>query len=98
MLGRKTSKHLTGVAQRQRARLITSRTPDRNGSPVLLHFAWFAEHGRHMLSDVKTQHPCSDMAQRERAGLITLRSLVQIQLSVFFQFASFAEAGCQAGR
>ena len=31
----------TGVAQRKRARLITLRTPDRNGSPVLFQFACF---------------------------------------------------------
>ena len=31
-----TPKHFTGMAQRQRARLITLRTPDRNGLPVLL--------------------------------------------------------------
>ena len=31
------------MAQRQRAGLITLRTPDRNGSPVFLHFGGFAE-------------------------------------------------------
>ena len=31
------------MAQRKRAGLITPRTPDRNGSPVLLHFGGFAE-------------------------------------------------------
>ena len=31
----------TGVAQGQRARLITLRTPDRNGSPVFLQFSRF---------------------------------------------------------
>ena len=30
----KRSDLITGVAQRKRARLITLRTPDRNGSPV----------------------------------------------------------------
>ena len=30
------TKLFTGMAQRQRARLITLRTPDRNGLPVLL--------------------------------------------------------------
>ncbi len=37
------TQHSTGVAQRKRARLITLRTPDRNGSPVLLHFGCFKE-------------------------------------------------------
>ena len=36
----------TGVAQRKRAGLITLRTPDRNGSPVLLQFTSFTEAGR----------------------------------------------------
>ena len=31
------------MAQRQRAGLITLRSSDRNGSPVLLHFGGFAE-------------------------------------------------------
>ena len=86
-------KPFTGVAQRKRARLITSRTPDRNGSPVLFQFAWFAEPGRHMLSDVKHSNHLTGMAQRQRAGLIILRSLDRDELPVFFQFASFIEAG-----
>ena len=44
--------HFTGVAQRKRARLITLRTPDRNGSPVLLQFTSFTEATR-LASDVK---------------------------------------------
>ena len=44
--------HSTGVAQRKRARLITLRTPDRNGSPVLFQFGCFTEATR-LASDVK---------------------------------------------
>ncbi len=47
----------TGVAQRKRAGLILV-TPDRNGSPVLLHFVRFTEATR-LASDVKcSQTPC----------------------------------------
>ena len=42
----KKEKPLTGMAQRQRAGLITPRSLDRNGLPVFLHFASFAEAGR----------------------------------------------------
>ena len=34
---------LTGMAQRQRAGLITLRSLDRNGLPVILHFGRFTE-------------------------------------------------------
>ena len=44
---------LTGMAQRQRAGLITPRTLDRNGLPVFFQFASFRETGRHNSSDVK---------------------------------------------
>ena len=84
--------HFTGVAQRKRARLITLRTPDRNGSPVLLQFTSFTEAGRHSSRDVKHEHPFTGMAQRQRAGLIILRSLDRDELPVLFQFGCFTEA------
>ena len=59
----------------QRARLITSRTQDRNLSP-----------GSIIISHRCVRHlsnPITGMAQRKRAGLITSRSLVQTQLPVF---------------
>jgi hypothetical protein len=63
--------HITGVAQGQRAvslcRLITTRTYDRNVSPVFLHFASFAEAGRQQLSDVKTQRYNAGVAQWKSA-------------------------------
>ena len=39
--------HNTGMAQRQRAGLITPRSLDRNQLPVFLQFASFTEAGRH---------------------------------------------------
>jgi hypothetical protein len=38
-----TATHFTGMAQRQRAGLITPRSLDRNGLPVFLHFSSFTE-------------------------------------------------------
>ena len=69
----KHERPFTGVAQRQRAGLITLRSLDRDESPVLLHFARFIETGRHSLSDAKHERRFTGVAHRQRAGLITLR-------------------------
>ena len=65
---------LTGMAQRQRAGLITPRSLDRNGLPVFIHFASFTEAGR-QAGRKREQPHFTGMAQGQRAGLITPRSL-----------------------
>ena len=77
------------MAQRKRAGLITLRTPDRNGSPVLLQFVRFTEANRHSSRDVKQEqtlhrggtaaarkaHNLEDTGSRPVPGIITLRQL-----------------------
>ena len=61
---------LTGMAQGQRARLITARSHDRNVLPVFIFTSqWCIK----ALEQTQT-----GVAQRERAGLITPRSGVRI--------------------
>ena len=69
----------TGVAQGQRAWLITTRSLDRNGLPVSFNSRVYKN-----LSTLSPQQPFTGMAQRERAGLITPRSLVRTQFPVSF--------------
>ena len=69
----------TGVAQRQRAGLITLRSLDRNGLPVSFNSRVYKNPPR---CHHRQQH-FTGMAQRKRAGLIIPRSLVRIQFPVF---------------
>ncbi len=69
---------VAGMAQRQRARLITSRTQDRSLLPVFIIRADLQN-----LPTLSLQQQFTGMAQRKRAGLITPRSLVQSQFPVF---------------
>ncbi len=71
--------HSTGMAQRQRARLITLRTQDRSLLPV---FIISGEVYQNFATAVFTA-TLTGMAQWERAGLITPRSLVRVQFPVF---------------
>ena len=64
----------TGVAQRQRAGLITPRSLDRNGSPV--------SNSSHRIGASRHWSTKTDMAQRQRAWLITTRTLDRNGLSV----------------
>ena len=68
------NKHpFTGVAQRERAGLITPRSGVQITSPVLLHFVGFAETDGHSSSDLKHERRITGVAHRQRAGLITPR-------------------------
>ena len=70
-----TGHKFTGMAQRQRAGLITPRSQDRNLLPVFIIISqWCIE--------ALEQH-FTGMAQRQRAGLITPRSQDQNLLPVF---------------
>ena len=81
-------KPFTGVAQRKRARLITSRTPDRNGSPVFIIISHRC---------IKAlEHFNTSLAQWQSARLITWRSVDQNPQEASFQFAWFAEPGRRA--
>ncbi len=84
----------TGMAQRQRAWLITTRTQDRNLLPVFIILRVYQNPPR----CIHTQQHFTGMAQRERAGLITPRSLVRIQFPVYYIIVRFTEPDRQAGR
>ena len=76
----------TGMAQRERAGLITPRTQDRNLLPVLLILCCLLE--PHPLS---TQQLLTGMAQRQRAWLITTRTQDRNLLPVFIILCSLLE-------
>ena len=63
---------LTGVAQRKRAGLITPRTPDRNGLPVLSSNRTSASrHLEHVPEPVpETLYRCSSAAERLQHRLL----------------------------
>jgi hypothetical protein len=94
----KAHKLFTGMAQRQRAGLITPRSLDRNGLPV---FSYSCALQKRIVNALVTLNLCNTlftgMAQRQRAGLITPRSLDRNGLPVF-PLASFTEIGRLAGR
>ena len=60
----------TGMAQGQRAGLITLRSQDRNLLPVLVLIEFITLYGQ--LQDIEDKS--TGMAQRKRAGLITPRT------------------------
>ena len=53
---------LTGVAQRQRAGLITPRSLDRDESPVFFHFGRFIEATKHNTT------PVAQLEEHRRRG------------------------------
>jgi len=86
------------VAQRKRARLITLRTPDRNGSPVLFQFGCFTEATR-LASDVKcSQNTLYRDGAGEARGAHNPEVTGSNPVPGILQFASFAEAGRHSSR
>ena len=85
---------VTGVAQRKRARLITLRTPDRNGSPVFFPFVRFIRIEPSMLVTLPkhTFTPLSSSAERQAhnlevtgttpvGGILSFRSFIERTLN-----------------
>ena len=87
----KPEQHFTGVAQRQRAGLITLSSSDRNGSPVLLHFGGFAEATsllRQTLNTVTVYRHGAEAARRAHNPEVTGSKPV----AGILHFGGFAEA------
>ena len=78
-----TPTHITGVAQRKRAGLITPRTPDRNGSPVL--FIKSHQCSRHL------EHPVPDQDPKPRTGVAQRQSVSKHRLLSPWLFSLFCE-------
>ena len=82
---RKTQQPFTGVAQRQRAWLITTRTQDRDLSPVLLHFGSFTEAVTHSTGVAqrlaRRAHNPEVVCSNHTAGIISIRSFYRSEPS-----------------
>ena len=63
-----TGHNFTGMAQGQRARLITARSQDQNLLPVFSNSGFFIEESRHSSSDAKHEQHFTGMAQRLARG------------------------------
>jgi hypothetical protein len=98
-LNKQASTLFTGMAQRQRAGLITPRSPDRNGLPVLSYSCVLQKHivnasdfkqaskhtiHRHGAEAARGAHNSEDTRSKRVAGIIL--------------FVCFTEALRQAGR
>ena len=67
--------HTTGMAQRKRAGLITLRTPDRNGLPVLLINSHQCIKALRALRNRETFYRCSSAAERLKTSFATFLTL-----------------------
>ena len=83
-----TAKHpVTGVAQRKRARLITLRTPDRNGSPVLFTLRFLYRSNPSMLVTshppvyLGVEHICSKTSTSHRRGASAARKAHNLEVT-----------------